>query len=217
MLWFLFFDYSKGFFAGRTHAVINFTIKHLYPGVSPAGNAACGNNLFDGECERVEWTRRLRSIHWEWLWALLAPHHVLRVRPIKQWLSPSRHPTGTGGMEVRSHTKLLLGFLLCPVSSSLLFAVVSKLATNVRSRKQCPLPFAQRWPKLYLLTGLFSVIPKHGTALQFILDGRVFTVFGDAMRYKPSLRGKRHRLRVALPFFIRWGVLLWTDFLSLCY
>lgn len=49
----------------------------------------------------------------------------------------------------------------------------------------------------------YLVIPKHGTALQFILDGRVFTVFGDAMRYKPSLRGKRHRLRVALPFFIR--------------
>ncbi|KAK5969422.1 POP4 domain-containing protein [Trichostrongylus colubriformis] len=49
----------------------------------------------------------------------------------------------------------------------------------------------------------FSVIPKQGTALQFILDGRVFTLFGDAMRYKPSLRGKKHRLRVALPFFIR--------------
>ncbi|VDO25148.1 unnamed protein product [Haemonchus placei] len=49
----------------------------------------------------------------------------------------------------------------------------------------------------------YLVIPKQGTALQFILDGRVFTLFGDAMRYKPSLRGKRHRLRVALPFFIR--------------
>ncbi|ETN85391.1 hypothetical protein NECAME_06415 [Necator americanus] len=49
----------------------------------------------------------------------------------------------------------------------------------------------------------YVVIPKQGTALQFILDGRVFTLFGDAMRYKPSLRGKKHRLRVALPFFIR--------------
>ncbi|EPB76423.1 hypothetical protein ANCCEY_04481 [Ancylostoma ceylanicum] len=49
----------------------------------------------------------------------------------------------------------------------------------------------------------YAVIPKQGTALQFILDGRVFTLFGDAMRYKPSLRGKKHRLRVALPFFIR--------------
>ncbi|CAJ0593435.1 unnamed protein product [Cylicocyclus nassatus] len=49
----------------------------------------------------------------------------------------------------------------------------------------------------------YVVIPKQGTALQFILDGRVFTLFCDAMRYKPSLRGKKHRLRVALPFFIR--------------
>ncbi|WKX92709.1 hypothetical protein Q1695_010609 [Nippostrongylus brasiliensis] len=49
----------------------------------------------------------------------------------------------------------------------------------------------------------YKVIPKQGTALQFILDGRVFTLFGDSMRYKPSLRGKKHRLRVALPFFIR--------------
>ncbi|KHJ83974.1 hypothetical protein OESDEN_16318 [Oesophagostomum dentatum] len=49
----------------------------------------------------------------------------------------------------------------------------------------------------------YVVIPKQGTALQFILDGRVFTLFGDAMRYKPSLRGKKHRLRTALPFFIR--------------
>uniref|UniRef100_A0A0K0CV62 Ribonuclease P protein subunit p29 n=1 Tax=Angiostrongylus cantonensis TaxID=6313 RepID=A0A0K0CV62_ANGCA len=49
----------------------------------------------------------------------------------------------------------------------------------------------------------YVVIPKRGTALQFVFDGRIFTLFGDAMRYKPSLRGKKHRLRVALPFFIR--------------
>ncbi|VDM61117.1 unnamed protein product [Angiostrongylus costaricensis] len=49
----------------------------------------------------------------------------------------------------------------------------------------------------------YVVIPKRGTALQFVLYGRIFTLFGDAMRYKPSLRGKKHRLRVALPFFIR--------------
>ncbi|KJH51195.1 hypothetical protein DICVIV_02657 [Dictyocaulus viviparus] len=49
----------------------------------------------------------------------------------------------------------------------------------------------------------YLVIPKQGTVLQFVFDGRIFTLFCDGMRYKPYLRGNKHRSRVALPFFIR--------------
>ncbi|CAI4227866.1 unnamed protein product [Auanema sp. JU1783] len=49
----------------------------------------------------------------------------------------------------------------------------------------------------------YLVIPKQGSTFQFILKNRVFTIFGDALKYRPSLRGKRQRLRSALPFLLR--------------
>ncbi|CAJ0964106.1 unnamed protein product, partial [Mesorhabditis belari] len=49
----------------------------------------------------------------------------------------------------------------------------------------------------------FLIIPKQGTVFQFILEGRVFSLFGDQMRQRAELRGRKARLRKALPIFLR--------------
>ncbi|CAB3408848.1 unnamed protein product [Caenorhabditis bovis] len=49
----------------------------------------------------------------------------------------------------------------------------------------------------------FVVIPKKGSAFRFILDDRIFTLFGDGMRTRPAWRGKKPRVKRVLPMFIR--------------
>ncbi|KAI1728818.1 ribonuclease P protein subunit p29 [Ditylenchus destructor] len=47
------------------------------------------------------------------------------------------------------------------------------------------------------------VIPKEGATFQFVLNGQVFTLFGDALRLKPFLRGKKQKSQLTLPFFLK--------------
>lgn len=49
----------------------------------------------------------------------------------------------------------------------------------------------------------YVVIPKKGSTFQFAIDGKVVSLFGDAMRFKPCLRGKKQRLRTSVPFFLK--------------
>uniref|UniRef100_A0A914BVM2 Ribonuclease P protein subunit p29 n=1 Tax=Acrobeloides nanus TaxID=290746 RepID=A0A914BVM2_9BILA len=46
------------------------------------------------------------------------------------------------------------------------------------------------------------IIPKEGSTLQFVLNGKVFTLFGDALRQRSYLRGRKAKSRLKLPFFI---------------
>ncbi|KAH7691364.1 ribonuclease P protein subunit p29 [Aphelenchoides avenae] len=46
------------------------------------------------------------------------------------------------------------------------------------------------------------VIPKEGCTFQFVMVGKVFTLFGDALRQRPFLRGRKVRHRATLPFFL---------------
>ncbi|KAH7684628.1 ribonuclease P protein subunit p29 [Aphelenchoides avenae] len=46
------------------------------------------------------------------------------------------------------------------------------------------------------------VIPKEGCTFQFVMAGKVFTLFGDALRQRPFLRGRKVRHRATLPFFL---------------
>ncbi|MFH4975251.1 hypothetical protein AB6A40_001960 [Gnathostoma spinigerum] len=49
----------------------------------------------------------------------------------------------------------------------------------------------------------FSIIPKQGSTFQFIFNGHVFTIFGDAFRFKPTVRIKKVlRNRLPIPFFL---------------
>lgn len=48
----------------------------------------------------------------------------------------------------------------------------------------------------------FLVIPKEGTTFQFVLNKKIFTLFGNAFCYKSHLRGKKQRSRATLPFFL---------------
>ncbi|KAF8368586.1 hypothetical protein PRIPAC_86415 [Pristionchus pacificus] len=47
------------------------------------------------------------------------------------------------------------------------------------------------------------VIPKAGSVFQTAFRGKVLTLFGDAMRLRPSQRGRKSRLRQKLPFSLR--------------
>ncbi|KAK0426144.1 hypothetical protein QR680_009554 [Steinernema hermaphroditum] len=46
-------------------------------------------------------------------------------------------------------------------------------------------------------------LPKAGASFQFALDGRVFTLFGDAVLQRSFLRGKRLRSRNTVPHLLR--------------
>jgi RNase P/RNase MRP subunit p29 len=48
----------------------------------------------------------------------------------------------------------------------------------------------------------FSVIPKEKATFQFVLSGKVFTLFGDALRQKSFLRGKKQKNQMTLPFLL---------------
>ncbi|GMT30986.1 hypothetical protein PFISCL1PPCAC_22283 [Pristionchus fissidentatus] len=47
------------------------------------------------------------------------------------------------------------------------------------------------------------VIPKAGSVFQTAFRGKVLTLFGDAMRLRPSQRGRKSRLRQKLLFSLR--------------
>uniref|UniRef100_A0A1I8A602 Ribonuclease P protein subunit p29 n=1 Tax=Steinernema glaseri TaxID=37863 RepID=A0A1I8A602_9BILA len=46
-------------------------------------------------------------------------------------------------------------------------------------------------------------LPKTGSSFQFALEGRVFTLFGDALAQKSFLRGKKMRNRTTVPHLLR--------------
>ncbi|TKR92711.1 hypothetical protein L596_007310 [Steinernema carpocapsae] len=46
-------------------------------------------------------------------------------------------------------------------------------------------------------------VPKSGNSFQFALEGRVFTLFGDALMQKSFLRAKKMRNRTTLPRLLR--------------
>ncbi|KAI6189487.1 Ribonuclease P protein subunit p29 [Aphelenchoides bicaudatus] len=47
------------------------------------------------------------------------------------------------------------------------------------------------------------IIPKEGTTFQFVLNERVYTLFGDAMKQRSHLRGRKSKQRPTLPFFLK--------------
>ncbi|KAI6218008.1 Ribonuclease P protein subunit p29 [Aphelenchoides fujianensis] len=47
------------------------------------------------------------------------------------------------------------------------------------------------------------VIPKEGSTFQFVLAGKVYTIFGDAIRQKSFLRGRRMKSRTEVPFLLK--------------
>lgn len=47
------------------------------------------------------------------------------------------------------------------------------------------------------------VIPKEGTAFQFVLDGKIYTLFGDSMKQKSYMRGKKVKQQSSIPFFLK--------------
>ncbi|KAI6186985.1 Ribonuclease P protein subunit p29 [Aphelenchoides besseyi] len=47
------------------------------------------------------------------------------------------------------------------------------------------------------------VVPKEGTTFQFVLNGKIYTIFGDAIRQKSFLRGRKLKHRPVLPFFLK--------------
>ncbi|CAJ0571963.1 unnamed protein product, partial [Mesorhabditis spiculigera] len=49
----------------------------------------------------------------------------------------------------------------------------------------------------------YITIPKQGSVFQFVMEGRVFSLFGDQMQQKPDLRGKKARVRQPLRIFLR--------------
>ncbi|GMT01626.1 hypothetical protein PENTCL1PPCAC_23800, partial [Pristionchus entomophagus] len=49
----------------------------------------------------------------------------------------------------------------------------------------------------------WKIIPKAGSVFQAAFRGRILTIFGDAMRLRPSQRGRKSRLRGSLPFSLR--------------
>jgi RNase P/RNase MRP subunit p29 len=53
------------------------------------------------------------------------------------------------------------------------------------------------------LANSYSVIPKQGTTFQFVLNAKVYTLFGDAMKQKSYLRGRKAKHRTTLPFLLK--------------
>ncbi|GMR54583.1 hypothetical protein PMAYCL1PPCAC_24778 [Pristionchus mayeri] len=49
----------------------------------------------------------------------------------------------------------------------------------------------------------YLIIPKAGSVFQTAFKGKVLTLFGDAMRLRPSQRGRKSRLRQKVPFSLR--------------
>jgi ribonuclease P protein subunit POP4 len=47
------------------------------------------------------------------------------------------------------------------------------------------------------------VIPKQGTTFQFVLNDKIYTLFGDAMHQKSYLRGRKAKHRNTLPFLLK--------------
>jgi hypothetical protein len=48
----------------------------------------------------------------------------------------------------------------------------------------------------------FLVIPKEGSTFQFVLDGKVFTLFGNALCQRSHLRGKKAKVPTTIPYFL---------------